>query len=218
MYRLHGFSQSGNTYKVALALQALGLDWQAEHLPFDDFLAGATRAPDWRSGVSVMGEVPLLDTPEGRRLSQSGAILLYLAQRHGALGGRDADEAYEVQRWLFFDNHKFTSYLATQRFLKSFAPVAADPAVVRWLDGRVQAAFAVLEQHLSGRDWVVGDAPTVADCSIAGYVYYPVEESGIDIAADWPAIAAWRARLARQLPAWRAPYDLLPGTPRPPLR
>jgi glutathione S-transferase len=218
MYRLHGFSQSGNTYKVALALQALGLDWQPVHLSFDDFLAGATRAADWREGMSVMGEVPLLDTPDGRRLSQSGAILLELARRHGALGGRDADEAYEVQRWLFFDNHKFTSYLATQRFLKSFAPTAPEPAVTHWLAGRVQAAFSVLEQHLQGRDWVVGDGPTVADCSLAGYVYFPAEETGVDIDAAWPAIAAWRRRLAATLPGWREPYAMLPGAPRPPLR
>jgi glutathione S-transferase len=209
MYTLHGFSQSGNTYKVALLLQALQQPWSARPVGFAEFTGGLTRTEPWRQQVNEMGEVPVLEV-DGRRRTQSGAILSFLAERHGRYGGRDADERYEVLRWLLFDNHKFTSYFATFRFNKSFAPAAPDPAVQKWLRGRIDNAFGIVEKHLGGRTWMVGDEPTIADLSLCGYLCYPVEESGIDIAATYPAMAAWLARL-QQLPGWTPPYELLPG-------
>ena len=116
MYRLHGFSQSGNTYKVALLLQVLDQPWQAQHV---DFMNGVTRTGEWREATNEMGEVPILDDG-GRRLTQSGVILSWLARRHGAFGGHSEDEELEILRWLLFDNHKFTSYFASYRFAKAF--------------------------------------------------------------------------------------------------
>ncbi|MFC7459819.1 glutathione S-transferase family protein [Hydrogenophaga defluvii] len=209
MYKLHGFSQSGNTYKVALLLQALGQPWQAVHVPFAEFAAGLTRTDGWRQDVNAMGEVPVLEDG-ARKLTQSAAIMLRLAERHGAYGGTTDDEHQEVLRWLFFDNHKFTSYFATLRFSKSFAPAPADPAVVAWLRGRVEGAFGIVERHLAQSDYLVGDAPTIADMSLCGYLYFPAEESGIDLPVSYPAIARWTERL-RALPGWKPPYELLPG-------
>jgi glutathione S-transferase len=60
MLKLHGFSQSGNTFKVAFLLRALGVQWQPVHLSFADFAAGTTRSPAWRESVNEMGEVPVL--------------------------------------------------------------------------------------------------------------------------------------------------------------
>lgn len=210
MYKLHGFSQSGNTYKVALLLQALQLPWTAVHVPLADFAAGLTRSPAWRDKQNDMGEVPILDTGT-QRLTQSAAILLWLAERHGQYGGASDDERQDVLRWLFFDNHKFTSYFATYRFLKSFAGTPPEPALVQWLKGRVDNAYGIVEKHLASQSWMVGTAPTIADISLAGYVFFPVDESGIDIEASHPAIAAWRDRLKAALPGWKPPYELLPG-------
>ena len=209
MYQLHGFSQSGNTYKVALLLQAQQLPWTAVHVPLADFAAGLTRSPAWRDEQNDMGEVPILDTGT-QRLTQSAAILLWLAERHDQYGGANDDERQDVLRWLFFDNHKFTSYFATYRFLKSFAGTPPEPALMQWLKGRVDNAYGIVEKHLATQPWMVGTAPTVADFSLAGYVFFPVEESGIDIDASYPAIAAWRRRL-QALPGWKPPYELLPG-------
>lgn len=206
MYRLHGFSQSGNTFKVAFALRAMGQPFEA---CFVDFLHGATRDPQWRERVNEMGEAPVLEH-DGRLLSQSGAILHELAQRHGRFGGRDADERLQVLRWILFDNHKFTSYFASYRFAKAFAAQPPDPAVMAWLRGRIDAAFGIVERHLRAADFLVGKQPTIADFSLGGYMFYPVEESGIDIAAQFPCVAAWVERL-RALPGWADPYDLLPG-------
>lgn len=206
MYTLHGFCQSGNTFKVAFMLGALGQPWQAR---FVDYFGGVTRTADWREGTNEMGEVPVLEDGD-RRLTQSGVILTYLAARHGAYGGRTDDERLEVLRWLLFDNHKFTSYFATYRFMKSLAPTAPDPVVMAFLRGRMEGAFGVVDKHLAGRRFLIGDDPTIADFSLSGYLFYPVEESGYDFAGLHPNIAAWVDRL-RALPGWADPYEVLPG-------
>lgn len=211
-YRLHCFALSGNAYKVALMLELSRVPWEAVPV---DFLGGQTRAPEWRDSLNAMGEAPVLEHG-GKRLTQSGAILTYLARMLGTFAPRTPDEEYEVLRWILFDNHKFTSYLATYRFLFSIARKPADPAVLGFLKGRVDAAFAIVEAHLSDRAFIIGDRPTIADLSLAGYVYYPSSETGYDLAASHPAIDAWRQRIAA-LPGWKHPYDLMPGekaTPR----
>lgn len=209
MYKLHAFAQSGNAYKVALLLQALKQGWSPVHLPFSEFIGGIPRSESWRQDVNAMGELPVLEV-DGRRLTQSAAIMLFLADKHGAYGGASADERQEVMRWLFFDNHKFTSYLATLRFMKSFMPTEPHPEVMKFLRGRVDNAFGIAEKHLSTREYVVGSQPTIADLSMCGYLYYPADESGYDIARQYPAMAAWLERL-KSLPGWKGPYELLPG-------
>ena len=206
MYRLHGFSQSGNTYKVAFLLRALGQAWEPQ---FVDFMNGVTRTGEWREGTNEMGEVPVLDDG-ARRLTQSGVILTYLSARHGAYGGQTEDEKLEVLRWLLFDNHKLTSYLASYRFMKAFGPTAPDPAVMGWLRSRLDNAFGILDRHLAGRTCVVGDGPTIADLSLSGYLFYPVDESGYEVAGRFGHVQAWLDRV-RALPGWANPYDILPG-------
>jgi len=209
MYKLHAFAQSGNAFKVAVLLQALRQDWIAIHMPFSDFAAGTPRSDAWRQEQNAMGELPILEYDD-QKLTQSAAILLHLSERHGAFGGDTESERQEVLRWLFFDNHKFTSYFASWRFTKAFAPVAPDPAVEKWLRGRIDNAFGIAERHLSNREFVVGSKPTIADISMSGYMYFPAEESGYDLPKQYPAIARWAERL-KQLPGWKPPYELLPG-------
>lgn len=211
MYRLHCFGQSGNSFKVAFLLRALGQPFEAFHV---DFLNGATRQPDWRAEHNEMGEAPVLEDGDVV-LTQSGAILTYLAKKHGRFGGRNEAEQLDVLRWLLFDNHKFTSYFATYRFAKSFGPTEPDPAVMKFLLGRIEAAFNVVDLHLARQDWMVGQAPTIADFSLSGYQFYPVEESGLDIAQRWPHIGAWAERL-KALPGWAPPYEVMPGGQMPP--
>jgi glutathione S-transferase len=206
MYRLHGFCQSGNTFKVAFLLRALGQPFEPV---FVDFMRGATRDAAWRQSVNEMGEAPVLDDG-ALKLWQSGVILTYLADKHGAYGGATPEDKREILRWLLFDNHKFTSYFASYRFAKAFGPKAPDPAVMAWLEGRIDAAYAIVERHLAAGPFMVGAAPTIADFSLSGYLFYPVEESGYAVAGRYPRIAAWVKRL-EALPGWASPYDILPG-------
>lgn len=214
MYRLHCFAQSGNCFKVAFMLRALEQPWEPV---FVDYMRGGqTRQADWRDAVNVMGEAPVLEDGP-KRLTQSGAILTYLADKHGAFGGRDADERYEVLRWLLFDNHKFTSYFASYRFQKAFGAAEPDPAVMAWLRGRIESAFGITDRHLANRAFLVGDAPTIADFSLSAYLFYPTAESGIDVPALYPHLGAWLDRL-RALPSWGDPYEVMPGERIGPLR
>jgi glutathione S-transferase len=206
MYRLHGFCQSGNTYKVAFLLRALGQPWEPV---FVDFMHGVTRDPAWRESANEMGEVPILEDGS-RRLTQSGLILSYLARKHGAFAGTGEDEQNEVLRWLLFDNHKLTSYFASYRFMKAFAPAAPDPAVMAWLRARLDNAFGIVDKHLAARPFMAGAAATIADFSLCGYLFYPVEESGYEIATRYPNVVSWLSRV-RALPGWADPYDILPG-------
>jgi glutathione S-transferase len=205
-YKLHCFCQSGNSYKVALYLTCAGLDWEGV---FVDFFNGATRDPNWRASVNEMGEAPVLETG-GKKLSQSGVILLHLAQTTGKFAPQNGEDRNETLRWLLFDNHKFTSYLATYRFLKAFLPQVPDPHVLAFMKGRFDAAAAIVDKHLAGSGFIVGDKPTVADFSMAGYIYYPPDEHGYEWAKSHPNIHAWALRM-RGLPGWRDPYELMPG-------
>jgi len=204
-YVLHCFAQSGNAYKAALMLELAGADWAPRHV---DYFGGETQTPGYRA-INVMGEVPVLEH-RGLRLSQSGVILDYLAGRLGKFGPADEDERREILRWLLFDNHKFTSYTATYRYLRTFA-ADADAAVIAEFGKRARTAWGILDAHLQGRRYVAADRLTIADLSLCGYVFWP-EEIGVDW-DRYPHLRDWIARL-RDEPGWKHPYELMPGHPR----
>jgi glutathione S-transferase len=211
-YRLYCTKGSGNSYKIALYLNCAGLDWEPVGVKLAD---GETRDANWRAAMNTMGEVPVLEWP-GQRMSQSGAILLWLAETHAHFAF-DADQRFEAMRWLFFDNHKFTHNYAMYRNQRCFTPQPVHESVLAFLRARAEASFAVAEKHLSDRRFILGDVPTIVDLSMAGYVFYPPEETGFDIAAIYPAIDAWRKRIAA-LPGWKLPYEMMPIGGSPPMR
>lgn len=206
-FTLHCFAQSGNAYKAALMLELTGSDWKPA---FVDYFNGETRQPAYRE-MNVMGEVPVLLHGD-REFSQSGVILDYLAAHTGQYGYESDDERRRVLRWTLFDNHKVSGYLGTWRFLKVLAP-SPDPAVTGFFEQRVKGSLQVMEQHIGGREFFALDRPSIADFSLAGYIFF-CEEAGLDLSRDFPAVARWRERIAA-LPGWRHPYDLMPGHPLP---
>ena len=211
-YKLHCNGGSGNSYKLALYLNCAGLDWEPVGV---DFAGGQTRDANWRTGTNAMGEVPVLEV-NGQRMSQSGAILVWLAETTGKFAPT-ADERFEALRWILFDNHKFTNNYAMHRFQNSLTAEPVHPAILSFLRSRVEASWAIVDKHLSDRPFVLGDTPTIVDFSMAGYVYYPQKETDFDIAIDFPAIHAWRQRLAA-LPGWKPPYELMPVGSSPTVR
>ena len=203
--KLHCFGESGNAFKAALALELSGLEWEPVYV---DFFAGVNRSPEFRE-KNVMGEAPIMEDGD-MRLTQSGAIQQYITDKSGKFGGAPEDK-YEVLRWVLWDNHKLSSQAGMTRFLMNFLPEDKRPAqVIGFMQGRLKAAYATLNAHLEGRDWIVGDGITNADFSCCGYLYYP-EPFGFD-RAEWPHIDAWLTRLS-ETPGWKHPYDLMPGNP-----
>ena len=142
-YQLYCFGESGNAYKAALMLELCGADWEPR---FVDFFNGETRSDDYRSQVNEMGEVPVLVHGD-RKLTQTGVMLEYLATTLGKFGWNNDDERYEILRWMYFDNHKFTSYNATLRFMVSLLKTGETPAT-EFLRSRAEAAMQIVDKHL----------------------------------------------------------------------
>ena len=204
--KLYCFGESGNAYKAALALTLADFEWEPV---FVDFFGGETRQPAFRA-INEMAEVPVLVDGE-TTLTQSGVILDYVSSKSGKLGGRSAAERREVLRWLFWDNHRLSGMAGATRFIMNFLAEDKRPAgVVPYQQGRLKAAYTILNTHLEARKWVAGEAVTIADLSCCGYLYYP-EPFGFD-RKDWPHIDRWLDRISA-LPGWKAPYDMMPGNP-----
>jgi len=209
-YQLYCFAQSGNAYRAALMLNLIGADWKPVYV---DFFKGQTRTPEYRTQINEMGEAPVL-AHDGKKLTQSGVILNYLAKRSGKYLPQGEDEELEALRWIIFDNQKVNGFLGPYRFLKNFAKPVGDPAVLAFFKGRIDGNLGIVNKRLESRKFMLGDRPTIADVSLAGYLYYPAEEFGFDIGKDYPAIGAWRERV-KALPGWAHPYDIMPGHPIP---
>lgn len=204
-YRLHYFPESGNSYKLALMLTLCEETFEPV---WTDFAAGVTWTPEWRQSVNAMGEIPVLEA-DGVTLTQTGPILLQLADTYGRYGGTTEAERFEVLRWLFWDNQKLSGHMATYRFMRTFSR-RPDPAVLAYLRARVDDFLGIVEARVAKNPFVIGDRPTIADLSMCAYISYPGDETGYDLAVSHPQVHAWLARIAR-LPGWAPPYDLLPG-------
>lgn len=203
---LYCFGESGNAYKAALTLELSGVDWTPRHV---DFFNGETRTPAFRA-LNVMGEVPVL--VEGDRvLTQSAVIQIHIAETTGRFGGATPGDRAEVLRWLMFDNHKVSAQAGALRFQMNFLPAGKRSAeVIAFLTGRLQSALKMLDSQLSGREWLAGPVPSIADLAACSCLYYP-EPFGFDRAA-FPGIDRWLSAIAA-LPGWKHPYDLMPGNP-----
>ena len=195
--KLYCFGESGNAYKAALPLELSGLAWEPVKV---DFFGGETRTPEYRASVNELGEAPVMIDGDVR-LTQSGVIQDYVAEKSGKFGGKNAAERRD----------KLSSMAGMTRFLMNFLPADKQPKeVIAFNQGRLAAAYGLLDNHLAGRKWIVGDTMTNADFSCCGYLYYP-EPFGFDRSAH-PNIDAWLTRIS-ETPGWKSPYDLMPGSP-----
>lgn len=205
--KLYCFGESGHSYKAALALELSGLDWTPVKV---DFFAGQTRSPEYRETVNEMGEAPVL-VDGNITLTQSAIIQGYVSEKSGRFGGKDKAEAREILRWQLWDNHKLSSMAGMTRFQMNFLPEDKQPQeVIAFNLGRLKGAYAILDKHLQGRDWIVGDGMTNADLTCCGYLFYD-EPFGFN-RADWPNIDRWLTNI-QETPGWKHPYDLMPGSP-----
>ena len=203
---LHCFGESGNAYKAALTLELSGAEWTPAYV---DFFNGGVRTPEFLDR-NVMGEVPVLEDGD-MVLTQSGVIQDYISSKTGKLGGKSAAERRDVLRWMFFDNHKISGVAGGLRFMMNFMPEDRRNAdVISFQAGRLKTALQVVETQLSSTTWLAAADMTIADIAVAGYLFYP-EPFTFD-RADYPHIDRWLNAIAAQ-PGWKAPYDLMPGSP-----
>ena len=156
-YRLHYFPESGNSYKLALMLTLCGQSFEPV---WTDFGGGVTRTAEWRRSVNEMGEIPVLEV-DGVKMTQTAPLLLRLAEQYGRFGAETEAEKFELLRWLFWDNHKLTGYMATYRFMRTFIS-SPDPQVLKHFRARLDDFLSVLEQHLRENAFAIGARPTIA--------------------------------------------------------
>lgn len=179
---------------MALVLHLAGLSWRWEYV---DVVAGGARTDAFRA-LNPNAKVPLLVFPDGRRLAESNAILLHLAETgaaSAALLPADAWTRAKVYQWLFFEQYSHEPYIAVTRFLLLYSGRADQEAErIAALRPRGQHALRVMEHALSEHECLAGDAFTVADIALYAYTH-DCDRAGFPL-TDYPAIRAWLARVA----------------------
>lgn len=197
---LFGNQFSGHSYKVRLFLALTNTPHKYETI--DLMQPRAERSAFFRENARY-NEVPLLIV-DGKPFVQSNAILLYLAEKFGTMDGGVART--QVTEWLMWEQSRLGSSLPNLRFERKFKK-NTDPAVLSWLEGRLRNDLDVLKNHLAeGAGFMVGKTPTIADCAIAGYLYW-LDDAGLEI-NDWPQISAWLTRMS-ELEGWQHPDVLM---------
>ena len=196
---------SGHSYKVALALRLMDVDCELRAIDFN--VPREQRPPEFRA-ASQFGEVPAL-VIDGTAIVQSNAILDFLARRSGKLDGVDFRAQTQVREWLSWEANRLAMSFPHLRYSRCFT--RADPVLEAWWTARMHDDFDRLDAQLRERAFVLGDAPTIADVSCCGYLFF-TDQAGVDM-TPWPSITAGLGRI-RALPGWAAPYDLMPeGVP-----
>jgi glutathione S-transferase len=193
-YTLHSTQASGNCYKARLLMHQLGIPFR---LVDTDSTTGATRRPEFLA-LNPNGRVPLLILPDGRRLPESNAILLYLAEGTGFLPADRYDRAY-CCHWLFFEQYEHEPTIAVARSWISIYPDRigkATPEQIGDWHRRGNRALAVMESRLAGHDWLAGPTYSVADIALYAYTHV-AHEGGFDL-APYPGIGAWLKRVAAE--------------------
>jgi len=192
-YRLHDYLPSGNGYKVRLVLRQLGLPYEIVQL---DIKQGATRTPEFLA-KNPNGRIPLLEVPGHGYLSESHAIIRYLAEGSRLLPKDDFDRA-RMWQWMCFEQYNLEPNIGTARFwiasLHKTEAELGDKLVEKRRNGH--AALAVLEQGLKGREYLVGGQYSLADIALYAYTHV-ASEGGFPLDA-YPAIREWCARVAAQ--------------------
>lgn len=213
---LYCHSDSGYSYKVALALALLDIDFEQRHIAI--WKPREERSQEFRS-VATHGEVPVL-LIDGHVLCQSNAILDHLARREQRLDGSDETQRLRVREWLSWEANRISLNLAHSRFGRRWADYP--PEVLAWYDRRSRADLDRMEQAFAATPFLAGEQPTMADVACCGYLFFLEEGrdgqgdgvhwariAGIDL-ARWPRVREWRERMAA-LPGFATPQALFAG-------
>lgn len=200
-YTLHGIWLSGPTYKAGLMLSLTGQPFAYRHI---DLRAGAHKQADYLA-VNRFGQVPTVtDSQANLNLVQSGAILEYLAEQTGKLGGRSAAEKAKAREWVFWEFDRLAPNVYRSRAAKrGFAKF--DDATLTLYNNQAGDALKVLDAELGKSAFVAGAEPTIGDVAVYGDVWY-CHEAEQAVPAN---VQAWMKRV-EALPGYKAPYDLLP--------
>jgi len=188
--QLYDYLPSGNSYKVRWVAAHLGLAY--DHVDVD-IHTGGTQSEEFLA-MNPAGQIPLLVLDDDRTLAESNAIIRYLADGSDLVPSNPYDHAKMLQ-WQFWEQYRHEPAIAVARFICNYARDArANELAALMLKG--DAALAVMDAHLSNRDWFVGDRCSLADVSLYAYTHVAAE-GGFDV-SQYAAVQAWLTRFAAQ--------------------
>jgi glutathione S-transferase len=183
---------SGNCYKVRLLLAHLAIPYERRTVDVVD----RSNRPELLGGLNPALRVPTLVLDDGRPLAESGAILWYFGEGTRFVP-QDPYERAQVLQWMFFEQYDHEPAIAVVRFWLTYSGCPeefADRVPERQAAGR--RALAAMEQHLDGRDYLVGDSASLADIALYAYTHV-AHEGGFDL-AGYPALRTWLDRVASE--------------------
>jgi glutathione S-transferase len=194
MIRLHDNLSSGNGYKVRLLLAQLGIPFERVEYDIDE---GETRTPEFFEKINSNGRVPVLEIEDGNFLSESNAILFYLADGASYLPDERFARA-SVLRWMFFEQYSHEPNIATPRFWITHRLEMTDERRTALETKRKLGydALRVMERQLSSSEFFVGDRYSIADIALYAYTHV-ADEGGFDL-GHFPSVNTWLKRVAGQ--------------------
>jgi glutathione S-transferase len=188
--KLYNSQLSGNCYKARLLLSLLGIPYERVELDVFD----RSNRQEVLGGKNPALRVPTLELDDGQAFGESNAILWYLSDGTPYLPGDALDRA-RVLQWMFFEQYEIEPNIAVARFWITLLGEREQHAAeleAKWRGGN--RGLAALDGHLGGREWLVGDAFSIADISLYGYVHL-ADEGGFDL-GQYPNVRAWVDRVA----------------------
>jgi glutathione S-transferase len=194
MLTLYGDLDSGNVYKVRLLLALLGITYRRVDTTQN---RGEPATAEFRA-INPIGKIPTVVFDDGRMLSESGAILFYFAQGSRFWPGSHWDQA-QVMRWMFFEQYSHEPYIAVNRHWKLHLPAAEQQALADRMAAnyaRGLQALGVMEQQLTGADWLAAGRCTIADIALYAYTH-TASDGGFDL-GPYPGIRRWLDRVRAQ--------------------
>lgn len=186
--KLYDYLPSGNGYKVRLLLSYLGIDYDLVPV---NIIKGESQTEAFKS-KNPAGQIPLLELGDGRTLSQSDAILYFLAEGTPYLPALTFDRASALQ-WMFFEQYTHEPAIAVARYIRHYAPETRE-GELPVLMTKGYRALDVMETHLADNTWFAGGARSIADIALYGYTHV-AGEGGFDL-ANYPAVTDWLARFS----------------------
>jgi len=187
--KIYGDQKSGNCYKIQLvcALLDIPYEWQPVNI-----LRGETHTPEFLA-INPNGKIPAVVLDDGRCLSESNAIVNYLA-RDSALLSQDPYQLALIQQWQFFEQYSHEPFIAVRRFIALYLglPEARRAEYEHKLQGG-EKALGVMERQLAETDFLVGKQASVADICLFAYTHV-AEDGGFDL-SKFPAVQAWLDRV-----------------------
>jgi glutathione S-transferase len=185
--KLYDYAASANCYKVRLLLAHLSRDYERVAV---DIFAGDTLTDEF-AAVNPIRTTPVLEDPPGTFLQESNAILLHLARGTDLL-----PDDPQVYRWLFYEQADVVPTMGGLRFRLITGRLSAGDRDAERRRAGSHEVLGLLDSHLAGRDFFVGDAYSVADIGIYGYVHV-AHEAGLDL-EPYASLRAWLSRVPEQ--------------------